>query len=171
MILVTLSFSHSLIPVPRGGDLRLLTDSTYTRQQPLASSVHTLSCAVHTAPGCLTASLASLETHLATPALMDMTVGLQDLPMLCLVAVCTAVAIAAVHQRPLVLLNYLRYRRHPLYKRALQRTASTELNLESESAHSWPSVALAAAACFCPVACFVFSGWRCACTGGVAAAR
>ena len=130
---------------------------------------------MHTAPGCLTASLASLETHLATPALMDMTVGLQDLPMLCLAAICTAVAIAAVHQRPLMLLNYLiafRYRRHPLYKRALQCSTSTELNLIcGESAHSWPSVALAAAACFFPAACFCFSGWRCACTGGVAAAR
>ena len=45
------------------------------------------------------------------------------------------------------------------------------LDLKCESAYSWPSVALAAAACFFPAACFCFSGWRCACTGGVAAAR
>ena len=68
---------------------------------------------------------------------MDMTMDLQDLPTLCLVAICTVVAIAAVHHGPLMLLNYLldfRYRWHPLYKCALQRSDSTELNLDGESA-------------------------------------
>ena len=86
------------------------------------------------APSRLTASL---ETRLATPALMDMTMDLQHLPMLCLVAICTTVAIVAVHHGPRMLLNYLldfRYRWHPLYKGALQRSDGTELNLRSESA-------------------------------------
>ena len=69
--------------------------------------------------------------------LMDMTMDLQDLPVLCLVAICTAVAIAAVHHGPLTLLNYLlqfRYRLHPLYRSALKSNDGTELNLERESA-------------------------------------
>ena len=69
--------------------------------------------------------------------LMDMTMDLQDLPMLCLVAICTAVAIAAVHHGPLTLLNYLldfRYRWHPVYKSALKLNDGKELNLASESA-------------------------------------
>ena len=68
---------------------------------------------------------------------MDMTMNLQELPMLCLVAICTAVAIAAVHHGPLTLLNYLldfRYRWHPLYKSALKRNHGTDLNLDSGSA-------------------------------------